>query len=175
MSWPPTTRFFSSLYPGLGVRHSQVTWSAPARQDTDVVKSDMGPFSKNKECPLHSHRMVCLCATLVCSAALVLDVSVSHDFVDYWGTYVSAACIFVFFDAARCCKRPMERSFYCVCIAYCVIFGIQSTIPMSGAASRTCQLVRIALCAIGIALSGSILVWHFRHGSHGGNSATQPR
>ena len=139
------------------------------------MKGDMGPFSKNKECPLHSNRVVCLCAMLVCSAALVVDVNVPHDFVDYWGTYGAAACIFVFFDAARCCKRPMERSFYCVCLAYCLIFGIQSTIPMSGAASRTCQLVRIALCAIGIALSGLILVWHFRHGSRGQNSAIQPR
>lgn len=129
------------------------------------MKGDMGSFSRNKECPLHSSRVICLGAVVVCSAVLVLDVNVPHNFVDYWGTYGSAACIFVFFDAARCCKRPMERAFYGVCLVYCLIFGIQTTIPMSGAASRTCQLLRIALCAIGIALSGSILIWHFRHGS----------
>jgi hypothetical protein len=124
-----------------------------------------GVLSTKRECPLYSSRAICLGAVVVCSAALVLDVNVPHNFVDYWGTYGSAAGIFVFFNAARCCKRLMERSFYCVWLVYCVIFGIQTTIPMSGAASRTCQLLRIALCAIGIALSGSILAWHFRHGS----------
>jgi hypothetical protein len=113
------------------------------------VKGYMGFFSTKRECPLHSSRVICLGAVVVCSAVLVLDVNVPHNFVDYWGTYGSAACIFVFFDAARCCKRPMERAFYGV----------------SGAASRTCQLLKIALCAIGIALSGSILIWHFGHGS----------
>ena len=129
----------------------------------------MGFFSTKRECPLHSSRVICSGAVVVCSAALVhalaLLKNAPHDFVDYWGTYGSAACIFLFFDAARCCKRLTERSFYCVCLVYLLIFGIQSTIPMSGAAFRTCQLLKIALCAIGIALSGSILIWHFRHGS----------
>jgi hypothetical protein len=135
----------------------------------------MGFFSTKRECPLHSSRVICLGAVVVCSAALVLDVNVPHNFVDYWGTYVFAVSIFVFFDAARCCKRLIERLFYCVCLVYCLILGIESTIPMSGPAHRTCQLLRIALCAIGIALSGSILIWHFRRRSRGENSVIQPR
>jgi uncharacterized membrane protein YjfL (UPF0719 family) len=124
-----------------------------------------GVLSTKRECPLYSSRGICLGAVVVCSAALVLDVNVPRSFVDYWGTYVFAVSIFVFFYAARRCKRLMERLFYCVCLVYCLILGIESTIPMSGAAHRTCQLLRIALCAVGIALSGSILIWHFRHGS----------
>ena len=127
----------------------------------------MGPFAKNKECLLHSNRGLCLVAVVLCSAALVhaltlLNVNPQHT---YWVTYSCAVVIWLFLDLARCCKRLTERAFYCVGLVYYLILGIQSTIPMSGAASRTCQLLKAALCAIGIALSGSILVWHFRHGS----------
>ena len=135
----------------------------------------MGPFPKNKACLLHNNRVVCLCAVALCSAALVralvlLNVNPNHN---YWVTYASAAAIWVFFDFARHCKRLVERSFYCVGLVYYLILGVQSAIPISGAAFWTAQLFKAALCAIDIALSGSILIWHLRHGSRRQNSTTQ--
>lgn len=129
-------------------------------------------------CWLHRSRAICFfalaCWTLAFISGVVdlAGVNALHPARDRLLILPYSMGVWFFADLAKGCKQPLERLFYCVGIVYSVISGARAVIPMSSVAIWVCQFLNAALSAIEIALSGAIVLWHFRVRTRGPDSQT---
>lgn len=129
-----------------------------------------------KECFLHRSRTVCLVVFALSTYAFinaVVNLAAPNSLRVHRAPFFILGPlmgIWLLATLAQRCKQLRERLFYCVGIAYFVLLGARTVLPLSAAVIRACQFLDVALWATGIALSGAIVLWHFRVGTSGSGS-----
>jgi cytochrome c biogenesis factor len=121
-----------------------------------------------KECFLHRSLAISVVAFAL-SAYLLADTVLNSARPDF--PYVRRAPFFILgplmgvwllATLAQRCKQLRERLFYSAGTVYFVALSVRTVLPLSPSAIRVCALLDLALGATGVALSGTIVLWHLR-------------
>ena len=129
-----------------------------------------------KGCWLHRSRAICVLAMAFWIYSLIATVlemtGILHAKVDWLVILVSGPGIWFSIVFAKECNQRLERFVYYIWAVQMSIISARAVIPMSEAGMWLwfCEFMAATLSAIGIVLSGIILLRHFRKRVDGSDS-----
>lgn len=125
-------------------------------------------------CWLHRSRALCVLAMALWIYLLTSEIlemrGILHPKADWLVILISGPGIWVSVILAKECNQLLERLFYCILAVLMSIITARAVIPMSEAGMWFCEFTNATLSAIGVVLSGAILLWHFRTRMDGSDS-----
>lgn len=134
----------------------------------------MPSLASARECWLHRSRAICAFALAFWTLVFLLSVgdlagiSAIRPQMDRISIVAYTSGVWLFGQLADRCGQKLERLFYMVGAGDSLILCARAAISMPGRVLWVGRFLNAALSATEIALSGAIILWHFR--SRGTNS-----